>query len=62
MTTGGSSPFPWSVSEVDAALRSLSALPIGTDEASTAPPEDEPLVSLSALPAGAEEAASTAPP
>ena len=37
-TTGGSSPFPWSVSEVDAALRLLSALPIGTEEASTAPP------------------------
>ena len=38
-TAGGSSPFPWSVPEVDAVLRSLSALPIGTEEASTAPLE-----------------------
>ena len=37
-TARGTSPFPWSVSEVDAAPRSLSSLSIGTEEASTAPP------------------------
>ena len=37
-TAGGSSPFPWSVWEVDSALRSLSVLPVGIEEAYTAPP------------------------
>ena len=37
-TAGGSSPFHWSVPAVDTALRSLSALPPGTEEASTVPP------------------------
>ena len=60
-TAGGSSPFLWSVPEVDAALRSRSAFPAETEEASTAPPYDEYLVSLSAIPTGAEEAASAPP-